>query len=294
MDIVGIETFLSVIQNRTLTQASVQMHVSQSTVSKRLRILEEQLGIKLIIRNKGVSQIELTEKGEGFIPIAEQWMRIWRETQQLSSGSEPDFLQIGAVDSISNYVLIPAYKALYEASPPIHFQVRIQRSIELYNLVDMKEIDVGFAFLQIHRPNVKVEPYFSEPMVVIRLSQPGLKNGTVVDPLSLDPAYELYYDHGPVYQLWHDRFWDLRRRPRASFHTCLSILNMLYDRRQWSIMPLSFARSANVTGDYLINILDDTYVRTCFKLTHQYPRRSAEKSLQLFEQYVTQFRPILE
>ena len=66
MNIVNVETFLSVVRNQSISLAAQELYISQPTVSARLRQLEEDLGITLIHRRKGVRSIELTPEGVKF------------------------------------------------------------------------------------------------------------------------------------------------------------------------------------------------------------------------------------
>ena len=52
MDITNIRTFLAVVETGSFVSAAERVHVTQSTVSMRIRSLEEQLGVKVFERNK--------------------------------------------------------------------------------------------------------------------------------------------------------------------------------------------------------------------------------------------------
>ena len=77
MDFKQIETFLTIAKYKSFTKSSEVLYVSQSTVSNRLRSLEEELDLVLVIRKKGMSTVTLTEKGEEFIDIAKQWVEVY-------------------------------------------------------------------------------------------------------------------------------------------------------------------------------------------------------------------------
>ena len=64
MNYSDIETYLELVRTRNITKASEHLYVSQSTVSNRLKNLENELGFALVIRGKGRQAIELTQKGE--------------------------------------------------------------------------------------------------------------------------------------------------------------------------------------------------------------------------------------
>ena len=63
------------------------MYVSQSTVSNRLKSLEDELGCQLIVRTRGHRAVQLTRQGEEFVQIASRWKELFDETERLKSSS---------------------------------------------------------------------------------------------------------------------------------------------------------------------------------------------------------------
>ena len=53
MDIELARTFLEIVSTGSFVRASDRLNVGQTTVSARIRILEQQLGRPLFVRNKG-------------------------------------------------------------------------------------------------------------------------------------------------------------------------------------------------------------------------------------------------
>ena len=82
MNLLNIRTFLYIARYQTISGAAEAMYTTQPTVSSRLSQLEAELGVTLITRHKGHRTIELTEKGQDFIPIAERWLALDRQTMQ--------------------------------------------------------------------------------------------------------------------------------------------------------------------------------------------------------------------
>lgn len=64
IDSIQIEYFLAVARYLNFTKAAEFLYVSQSAVSRRVAMLEEQLGVQLIKRNK--RNVELTQAGKEF------------------------------------------------------------------------------------------------------------------------------------------------------------------------------------------------------------------------------------
>ena len=87
MNLAEIETFLTIVNTKSITRTADLLFLSQPTVSHRLTSLENELGFPLVIRQKGHKQVELTAKGTDFIILAERWMSLWKETAAQSGFS---------------------------------------------------------------------------------------------------------------------------------------------------------------------------------------------------------------
>src|SRR3546814_17248555 len=65
MDIRKIRTFVYVSELKSFTRASVFLHISQPALSRQIRLLEEEVGVKLFVRSG--HGVELTEQGTIFL-----------------------------------------------------------------------------------------------------------------------------------------------------------------------------------------------------------------------------------
>lgn len=92
MNLAEIETFLTIVNTKSITKTADLLFLSQPTVSHRLTSLENELDF-LVIRNKGHKQVELTPKGMDFIILAERWMSLWKETLELQHNQEQFFAE---------------------------------------------------------------------------------------------------------------------------------------------------------------------------------------------------------
>ena len=108
MERVDVELFLAIVKWNSITKASEIMHFSQPTVSYRLKVLEKEMGVQLFHRRKGVRTSELTQQGEQFIKIAERWLAVYQDTQELRH-YPANLLSIGAVSSINVPILSDVY-----------------------------------------------------------------------------------------------------------------------------------------------------------------------------------------
>ncbi|MGD8407094.1 MAG: LysR family transcriptional regulator [Thiohalophilus sp.] len=80
MDIHDFATFLEVSRTRHFGQAAKNLCITQSTVSARIRQLEQQLGTPLFIRER--NNIQLTPAGEKMLSYAEMITTAWNRARQ--------------------------------------------------------------------------------------------------------------------------------------------------------------------------------------------------------------------
>lgn len=284
MYILGIEAFLAIVSTQNLTKAAEILHISQSSVSQRLKALEQELGFLLIERNRGLKKITLTPQGEEFILLAEKWNHLWQETRSLQLNPSLA-LAIGAVDSMNTYVLPAVYQRMLANSPNLRLSIITGHSNELYDLMDRKTIDIAFVLQEREVKNIEVSPFISEAMVVLRLKPQGSPLATRVHPHDLDPGEEIRHDWFPAYQLWHNKWWDPLGPSRLFVSTGPMVLPMLQTPGHWAVVPLSIARSAAAGGKYsLQEFTDPPPDRICYKLVHKFAKAGTRKALALFDE----------
>ena len=75
MDINAARTFLEIVKTGSFVRAARNLNVTQTAVSARIRVLEDQLDRPLFIRNKAGAR--LTAAGEQFLRYATTLVQVW-------------------------------------------------------------------------------------------------------------------------------------------------------------------------------------------------------------------------
>jgi DNA-binding transcriptional LysR family regulator len=284
----GIEAFLAVVRTQNITKAAKMLNLAQSTTSKRLKLLEEELGMSLFERSKGWKAIRLTPEGEAFVDLAERWNALWQETQLLQRGEPKLTLSIGVLDSIINSIFPSLYEALSHHQPALCLKIITSHSPDLYEEVERRNVDVAFTLLERTHPNVIVEKCYTEPMVVLRPTLSSSSSKTeYIHPNQLDTNYELHVQWNPAYQLWHDQWWVPGSPGQTRVDTAQLILTLLKKPEQWAIVPLSVARLALLKEDFTVSFLTaPPPERTCYKIRHKYPKARTNEALKFFNHYL--------
>lgn len=129
MELKWLEDFLAVNRLRNFSKAAASRNVTQPAFSRRIRALENWLGVPLFDRS--VMPVELTHYGEEFLPHAEQILRNAIEAQQdFRNGLAADkkLVRISTLHSLSVH-LVPRLVAPFLSENPSS-RVEISSSIQ--------------------------------------------------------------------------------------------------------------------------------------------------------------------
>ena len=288
MNILNIETFLTIVDTKSLSKASEKLFVSQSTISTRLNSLEHELNTKLLKRHPGKKFIELTPKGEEFIIIAKRWMSLEKDTNLWINKEPPLKLNIGSVDSFNIYILSSLLNNII-SNTTMNINVSSHSSIQVFDALESYDIDIGLTSRLIRSNSLLGEPIFSEGMVLISSSVHS-NYSDVVHPQDLDKRKEIFLDWGPNFQIWHDYWWDPTDPIMITVDTAGLILKCINIPESWAIVPASIAHdflsSQNIKVSQLQVPPDE---RVYYKVIHRYPKPSSIIPLKIFEDYMSEF-----
>ncbi len=274
-------SFLAVVRYQTFSQAAEYLNVTQSTVSYRLKALEQRLGLTLVDRGRGRQAVRLTADGEELLKLAERWEALHLDIQQLSRRGA--VLGIGAPDSVNTYVLGPAYAEMAARHPELRLRVVTANSRELYKMLDRHEIDIAFPLYSRPSPDLSVHELLREPMVVVTGGDLPTNEG-VVRSVDLDPLEEVQLG-------WPDPISGSRVSPRGISKITVDVTHLvlpfLANTRKWVVLPESMAIELSSAGCWRIYPLADPEDgRTIFKVVRRRLPRGTQQNLALFQQYL--------
>lgn len=285
LNTIDFETFLAIVESQSLSNASKELHIAQTTVSQRLKVLEKTLGIRLIERGKGIKEIRLTPSGEEFFKLAEQWRFIQRSTELLQSQGPKLSLVFGVVDSINTFVMPPIYEDLIKHQPPINLTIQTLHTSEIYEKIERRQIDVGFVVRDRVHPNVIVTKCFNSPMVGLCTKRAELKSDKI-HPTELDPNHELFLPWGHDFHIWHDYWYSSPSSTRIKIDSTNLLMKLLSKPEQWSVVPQWFANQALRTGNFSVfQLTNPPTPFTCYKLVHKQPTKITQKALDVLDHY---------
>lgn len=122
LSLAAIQTFIVVASEQNFSQAAKLLHITPSAVSHRIKLLEQQLNVRLFNRfSKGVT---LTNAGKTLQQYVTQGMNLIHQGIQTSQFvSQREKLVIAVIPSLANDWLIPKLTAFYQAFTNIELEI---------------------------------------------------------------------------------------------------------------------------------------------------------------------------
>lgn len=235
-----IEAFFEIIKAGSISSAAQNLYVTQPALSRRIKTLENELGYSLFFRKKGQRKIELTPKGEAFVPIAQKWLNIWQEAQELNSLDNANILNIASVGSVSSYILPRVFENISKiAGSEIRICFHNYHSFESYQYVANGLVDIALISDDIYYKGVETIPAFQESMVLVANNSQTYPD--TVHPKELDPYQEIRLPWNPEYDMWHDFWFKSTPEYRVSLDQMNLLEYMLSWENTWAIVPSSVA-----------------------------------------------------
>lgn len=194
MDIDLAHTFLAVVESGSFVSAAERVHVTQSTVSMRIKSLEDRLGKPLFERSK--SGTKLTPAGLLFQRHAMAMVRVW-EQARLEIALPPGYraaLTIGGQYSLWDGFLMDWVSRMRAAFPDIALRMQLGFSRALMQRMVDGTLDMGVMYTPESRPGFDIEMLFEEELVLATSAKQGE---------GWPGRNYVYVDWGPEFQADH-------------------------------------------------------------------------------------------
>ena len=163
MDIRQLQYLAALARERHFTRAAQACHVTQPTLSGRIRQLEQELGVPIVER--GQRYIGLTPEGERVLKWAHLILDNWQSLQQelgtirSKKGELVGRLVLGVIPSALPKVSVLT-RAMERDHPSVEFTVLSQSSEEILRNLHGHAIDAGITYLD----NEPVEGLMRRPL----------------------------------------------------------------------------------------------------------------------------------
>lgn len=183
MQIQQLTYFVAVALNRSFTRAADDTGVSQPTLSKQVRVLENTLGTPLFTRDRG--PIELTTAGEALLPHAQRILievEAAERTVSEVAGLRRGRVRLGATPSMCDGLLPDVLAQFHRQHPHIEIEVHEGGSRVLTRELVEGRLDVALLIAPLQTVDTDIE---TTPVLRERLVLASHRDADVPDHLTI-------------------------------------------------------------------------------------------------------------
>ncbi len=232
MNITGLQTFVSIVETGSLVRASEQLNVTQSTVTARLRTLEQELGATLLHRHK--SGVTLTASGTKLLGYAEIMIGLWRQARQETAPP-------AGTESVCNFGCDPdlwpdlgkrVFDDVNNGNPRMALSVWPGDQAGLYQMLTAGLLDVALTY-RLAAPGDQTVYRLPPDELVLYGTEPDR-------PLRFDPGY-IFVDLGAEFRTQHALAFSDAGTARVSFGSAIWALTYMLERQGAAYLPKRLA-----------------------------------------------------
>lgn len=148
MNVLQIKCFWSVVTTGSFTEAGEMLHLSQSTVTKKIHALEQELGVQLL--NRSGRKFSLSSEGRKMMPHFAEIIECYDQAMltlddiKNSGPNHKQVLRIIAVPPVINYGVLPKINFFAREHPNIEFHFDEMDEDRLLLVLQSGESDLVF------------------------------------------------------------------------------------------------------------------------------------------------------
>ena len=191
MEFKQLESFAAVVRLGSFTRAAEQLYISQPTISTHIRMLEEELNTRLILRT--TKSTDVTAEGRKLYEYAVSILQLRdRMIRECSPGAKR-IIHLGASTIPSAYVLPEVLPRFGQSHPDTFFVIHQSDSQGVIDGLTDGVYDVGLIGMECSRENLVCRSFCRDRMVLIapvteRYLQLQAENTPVVEMLRSEPV----------------------------------------------------------------------------------------------------------
>lgn len=214
LDIQQLKTLQKLGKEKSFSRTSKELGVSQPTVTTRIKVLEEELGVDLILRT-GKKAI-LTEVGDTFLSYVNRALQVYQYGIDGLSTVER-FITIAATPTISTYIIPQKLGEIQQKEPNIKWRFLTGSSFEIIQKVQDEIADIGLIRGSVKHEDLNSFPLFLEELyLVLPCSHPLAKHQQLEVSDLTNEKLLIYKRHSGTSNLIEEMFLKFGVNPNIS------------------------------------------------------------------------------
>lgn len=247
----ALRTFVEVSQRGSITAAAQALHVTPGAVSQQIRLLEDRLGIALLVRER--HGMRMTEAGaEAYPMLSTAFAQIDKAVDMLAAKQARQSLTVSTVATFAASWLVPRLGRFKERHP--HIEIRVEATPALVDL-RRDHVDVALRHGLGDYPGLDVVPLMAP--VLVPVAAPGFAAALAEPADCLD--YPLLHDADRAdWPLWlsaHGVAQDARAQRGNAFDDDFLLIRAAEAGQGLALVPAAHAQEEIAAGR-LVQALD--------------------------------------
>ncbi|MGB7583781.1 MAG: LysR family transcriptional regulator [Terriglobales bacterium] len=215
MDFDQLETFLAVARHLSFSRAADKRFRTQPAISSQIRLLEEEVGARLLDRSGG--KVSLTASGKLFLKFAEELMESRKavlsaiaETERVPRGE----IVVGANEGTCLHILPEVFAEFKKQYPDVNIGIRRSDYAKILESVIDNSVDFGVVSLPVDDTRLKVVLIHRDELVIIAPPQHSLakKQSATISEVAKFPL--VVPKGGHTRDALEDLFFERKLKPR--------------------------------------------------------------------------------
>jgi len=209
MDLHQLRVFHAAIKSGGFTRAGEELHLSQSTVSQHIKLLEAELGCSLFLRVG--KRVMVTEAGNVLLQYAERIFRelrnaemAVREINALKRGT----VRLGVGPTTLTYRLPPILRDYIRRFPQMELIVLAGSTEFLLGELKSQHLDLAIVISSAPLPGFRLTPLGREELVIVVNGKHPLARQRTAEPSDLASLRFILYKKNTAMQNLIDRYFE--------------------------------------------------------------------------------------
>ena len=160
-----LEIFVAISRTASVSRAAEDLSLSQSATSTSLSEFEKQFDLQLFDR-LGKS-LRINETGQQLLPRAVELLDRAKEIEALLQGHAGfGHMKIGATLTVGNYLATILVAKFLQLHPESRIQLQVHNTSTIVQQIANHELDLGLIEGDCHHPDIEVQPWVADELVV--------------------------------------------------------------------------------------------------------------------------------
>lgn len=165
MELRQLQSLMAVVEYKSFSKAAEKLFISQPTISTHIRMLEEELNSRLIIRT--TKSIEVTMHGRELYECAHQIFSLKDNLVQRWAEENKKIIRVGASTIPADYILPEVLPVFRKHEPDIKFYIHQNDSQNIISGLLNGNFSLGMVGMKQQEKMISFVPFYQDEMVMI-------------------------------------------------------------------------------------------------------------------------------